>query len=211
VSSGWRLDPGITEGAADEIASLRDRLVELARRGCCVVGVASRERAASGKSRVAARLATSLAADGRWRVLLMETNFDYPAVHDVLDIDVPHAFGFSQQMRARIRTGEPRPWTVVECTPNFHVLPEGVLRSPGILLTRAFPQAVQELRRSYDFIVADGPVVGAGSDHKALDAVIDTLVFAAGPGEPLEDAAGQISRWFTNKDLVAAVPVPAAP
>jgi Mrp family chromosome partitioning ATPase len=206
VPEKWKLTPSLAAPAAAELGTLSGRLVGLERKGCSVVGVTSREPALRGKSFVAARLAVHLASSGKWRVLLMETSFDYPAVHTTLDVGVAPGAGFSQQLRARNRTGEVLPWAVVQCTRTLHALPEGVVRSPGILQTRLFPQAVQELRRAYDFIVIDGPALGSGGDHQALDEVMDALVLAVGPGESLEQGLDEASGSFANKDLIAAVP-----
>jgi Mrp family chromosome partitioning ATPase len=115
--------------------------------------------------------------------------------------------GFSQQVHARIRSGQHEPWTVIRCTPNLHVLAEGVMRSPGINLSREFSEAVKELRQSYDFIVADGPPAGAGADCKPLNAFADGLVVAVRRGEKLSDAIEQAAQWFSRKELMAAITV----
>jgi hypothetical protein len=210
----WRLGAALAapETQQGELGVLRGQLLELSRRyRCFVVGVTSEPSLALEKSYLAARIAASVAADGRARVLLLEANFDYPAVHRLLSVDMPAAGGFSQQMRARIRTGTKKPWTVVQCSPTFHVLAEGIVRSPGIAFSQQFSEAVNELRNYYDVIVADGPVVGFGVDHKPLDAVADGLVLAVEPKAPLNPALDQAHKLFGKKELVAALAAEAPP
>ncbi len=209
----WRLGPAITEDDdRGQLSALCDQVLSLARQRCFVVGVTSERSLNGAKSRVAARLAAMLASDGRARVLLLEADFDYPAVQRLMAIDMPHASGFSQQMRTRIKTGQHHPWVVVRCSPSLHVLGEGVVRSPGILFSQEFSEAIAELRRCYDVIVADGPVTGIGAEHRPLDAASDGVVFVIPKDAPLGEGLDRASKWFNRKELMAAVPaeIPAA-
>jgi Mrp family chromosome partitioning ATPase len=203
----WRLRPGLaSQGPDDELCTLRDQISDLARQKPFVVAVTSEPEASEAKSRIAARLAALLAADGGQRVLLLEANFDFPSVHRVLAVDMPPFFGFSQQMRARIRAGTTKPWAVIRCSPTLHVLGEGLLRSPGIIFAQEFGRAVAELRRYFDVIVIDGPFIGMGAEHKPLDDVTDGVVIAVPALDSLLEALERGAPWFTKKELMAAVP-----
>jgi Mrp family chromosome partitioning ATPase len=183
---------------------LRDQILALRNGQCFVVGITSDADALPAKSVLAVRL-SMLLAESSARVLVVETNFDFPTVHRVLGIDMPRLAGFSQQIHARIRSGERPPWKVVRCTANLDVLGEGFMRSPGVSFSREFSEAISELRRGYDFIVADGPTASAGADCKPLNSFADGLVVAVRPGAKLADAIERAAQWFTRKELMAAV------
>ena len=93
----------------EEFRAIREQIYRFAVRGCFVVGVSSSPEAIDGKSRIAARLATVLAEPGRARVLLMEGDFDGPAVHRLMRIEMPLASGFSEQVRRRMKGPKPAP------------------------------------------------------------------------------------------------------
>ena len=188
---------------AHELKQLRDQLLQLGVRKCFVVGVTGRREVSAAKSVAAAKLASLLAE--RARVLLMEANFDWPAVHRILSLHTPPAAGFSQQMHARIRSGERQPWIVVRCSDGLHVLAEGIIRSPGILFSQEFAVAIGELRQCYDFIVVDCPVAQSESEYKPINSLTDGIVVTVAPGGKLSDGLDDVSKWFTRKELTAAV------
>jgi Mrp family chromosome partitioning ATPase len=206
VPLGWSPDPSMLQsGSMRELMTLRDQLYRLAVNGCFVVGVTSAGGAASDKSCVAAQLASVVAAPGKARVLLMEANFDHPAVHRFMHIDVPFSQGFSEQMRRRMTAAQRTPWVLCRCAPNLHVLAEGLVRSPGLLSSVQFSEALSELRPFYDVIVADGPLAQGTVDTCAFDALTDGIVIVGAvgsvPSELLEDAA----KWFGRKQLMAVI------
>lgn len=172
VHSGWVPDPSLHYQARRPIS---DELYPMAVDGCFVVGVSAVPDWGAHKSRVAAEIAFALAEARHPRVLLLEADFQWPSVHRVLGIEMPPSAGFSRQIRMRARGG-PREWTVVECAPTLHVMAEGVMRSPGLILSNHFEDAVRSFRNYYDFIVIDGPIASAEVDCRALDSVIDGLV-----------------------------------
>jgi Mrp family chromosome partitioning ATPase len=179
VRDGWIPDPSLDFRAR---RTLSDQLFPLAMEGCFVVGVTAVDEARDYKSRVAAELALALAEPRHPRVLLLETDFQWPAVHRTLRVEMPMSLGFSQQLSAR---GEPPTWTVIECSPTLHVLAEGIMRSPGLILSVRFEQSIQSLRGYYDFIVMDGPLASAEIDAHALASVTDGgIVVSPAKGSP---------------------------
>jgi Mrp family chromosome partitioning ATPase len=204
--SSWRFDPRSTDEEVSALLdALRDQLLELARQRSFVVAVTSDTEVGIAKSRVAVKLASMTAEDGRARVLLVEANFEFPAIHDLVAIEMPRAGGFSQQMRARIRTSAKTPWAVIRCSPTLDVLGEGLVRTPGMLFSREFAEAIQEMRRVYDLIIINSPMANATADHRPVDAVADGLVIVAPKGEVLADSLDRAAQWFKPKDFVAAV------
>jgi Mrp family chromosome partitioning ATPase len=205
VPPNWSGVSARTQEPPDEqLSGLSDKLTELSTTKCFVVGVVSERAELEAKSSVAASLAV-LVAEGASRVLLMEGNFDWPAVHRQMAVSMPNFSGFSQQMHARTRKGEKRPWIVVRCSPNLDVLAEGIVRSPGVLYSQQFAEALSELRHYYRVIVCDGPVVG-GADARPLDAVTDGLIVVAPSQRALMNSLDNATKWFGKKQLLAAVP-----
>jgi Mrp family chromosome partitioning ATPase len=187
-----------------QLSGLSDKLTELSTVHSFVVGIVSERAELEAKSGIAASLAVTI-AESTSRVLLMEGNFDWPAVHRQMAVSMPNFSGFSQQMHARTRKGEKKPWIVVRCSPNLDILAEGIVRSPGVLYSQQFAEAVSELRHYYRVIVCDGPLVG-GADAKPLDAVTDGLIVVAPSQRALMNSLDNAARWFGKKQLLAAVP-----
>jgi Mrp family chromosome partitioning ATPase/capsular polysaccharide biosynthesis protein len=183
---------------------LRDQLLASAVQGCFVIAVSALPEVGENKSRLSAELALALAESGHPRVLLMEANFHQPCVHRLLGVDMPPQMGFSQQLHARIGGGRER-WTVVECRKSLHVLAEGVMRSPGLLLSKQFETCLSDLRQYYDLIVIDGPPAALEVDCRALDAVADGLLLAC----PKAGSADLVRarNIFSDKRFTAVVPV----
>jgi len=206
VPSGWSPEPSV--GALDsveEFRAIREQIYRFAVRGCFVVGVSSSPEAIDGKSRIAARLATVLAEPGRARVLLMEGDFDGPAVHRLMRIEMPLASGFSEQVRRRMKGSKPAPWAIVRCSPSLQVLAEGRVRAPGLLSSVQFMDGISELRRYYDVIVLDGPTAGS-VDARVLDEICNGLV-VVGPNEAaMPELRKKAAQWFSKKGWMATLP-----
>ena len=181
VRTGWIADPSLDFRAR---RPLSDQLFPLAVERCFVVGVSAVEEARKHKSRVAAELALALAEPRQQRVLLLEADFQWPEVHRTLRIDMPMSLGFSQQLSTRTE-GRAEGWTVIECSPTLHVLAEGIMRSPGLILSVRFEESILSLRSYYDLIVIDGPSASAEVDSRALAGVIDgAIVVSPAAGAP---------------------------
>ncbi len=206
VPVGWSPHPSMMQtGSMNELLTLRDQLYRLAVNGCFVVGVTSGPRATSDKSCIAAQLASVLAGPGKARVLLVEANFDRPAVHRLMRIEMPFSQGFSEQMRKRMMPAARAPWMLFRCAPNLHVLAEGLVRSPGLLSSLQFGEAIAELRGYYDLIVADGPMAESTNDTRAFDALMDGIVIVGAVGSSPSAILEAASNWFRNKQLLAVI------
>jgi Mrp family chromosome partitioning ATPase len=132
--------------------------------------------ASQSKSRVAAELGLALAEPRHPRILLLEANFQWPTLHQTLDLAMPRGAGFSQQLRSRPVGRPDTPWTVLECGPTLHVLAEGMMRSPDLLLSAQFEDGLRSFRAYYDFILLDGPLASMAADSRAFSALIDGIV-----------------------------------
>jgi Mrp family chromosome partitioning ATPase len=180
-----------------------EQLYPLAVEGCFIVLVVGVPDSLEQKSRVAAELALALSESGHPRILLMDGDMQGPRVHRLMNVDMPMSAGFSQQLRDRINSKSERRWTVVSCGKVLHVLAEGMMRSPGLLLSRQFSDSLAELRHYYDFIVIDGPSASLPIESQALDAVADGVVYVC--GKQGSAALAELQALFRPKRLQTVV------
>jgi Mrp family chromosome partitioning ATPase len=183
VPAGWRSD---LDAFDPQVSGLRDQVMQhgQARRLGIVVTGAFGE----SKAKVAAGLALALAKVGA-RVLLVEADFDQPRLHQVLGLDAPAGAGFSQQMITRLHDQQPqqRPWIMMRCSPNLQALVEGRFRSPGLLASRVFENAIVELRDQYHVVIMAGPATSTPGDLRALDGLAEAVVLVQSDGTAVID------------------------
>lgn len=199
--AGWSPSRALSPAAR---RPLRDAIYPHAVGGCCVIGVSGLQNSEHHKSVVACELGLSLAESRHPRVLLLDADFHWPNVHRLMRVEMPLSTGFSQQLRGRSHGGGNDHWSVVECSPTLHVLGEGVMRSPGLILTTQFEEALRALRTYYDFIVIDGPSSEAEVDCQALASVIDGVVLVGFREETPE--FHRAVRPFMQKRFAMGVP-----
>lgn len=176
VPYGWR--PGL-DGSDPNVTSLRDSVLSHGLSNHLSVVVSGLPGSKGGKARVAAGLALALAQAGA-SVLLVEADFDYPELHQALDVAAPVNAGFSQQLNARAQRHALAPWLVMRCSLNLHLLVEGRLRSPGLLLSGEFENAIFELRPGYQVLIISGPPTTTPTDLLALDHLAQAAIMANG-------------------------------
>jgi Mrp family chromosome partitioning ATPase len=201
VHLGWSPDPAVHP---EDRRALCQPLFSLAVEGSIVIGVTGVPECRTHKSRIAAELALALAETRTARVLLMEADFHWPAVHQVMHVEMPMSAGLSQQLR-RHGQDPTQPWIVLECSQTLHVLAEGVMRSPGLILSTHFEDSLRSFRSVYDFIVIDGPQSSSEVECRALDFSIDGhIIVSPEGGSPwLSQALG----LFTEKRFSTVVGV----
>jgi len=196
----WAPEPSLQPALRRPVC---EQLYPLAVEGCLVILVVGVPDSIEQKSRAAAELALALAESGHPRILLMDGDMQSPRVHRLMRVDMPMAAGFSQQLRNRIGGSLDRRWTVVSCGKSLHVLAEGLMRSPGLLLSQQFSQGLADLRNYYDFIVVDGPSESLGIESQALDAVTDGVLFVT--GKQPSPALGRLQALFGQKRIKLVV------
>jgi Mrp family chromosome partitioning ATPase len=172
VPFGWR--PSVDPTAAP-VVTLRDAVLKQASVQRLAVAVTGAR--GSGRGQLAAGLALALAESGA-RVLLVEADFDSPEIHRALAIAAPTGAGFSQQLTARSQDGQARPWVVVRCAPNLHVLAEGRMRSPGLLAAEAFARAIAELRDQHHVLIIHAPSLDTPGDLRPIGGLVQAVVIA---------------------------------
>lgn len=198
VSFGWQPDSTLEPSLR---SPLRDELVSQFQGRCFVVGVSSGPDLSEQKSRLSVELALSLAERERTRILVLEADFQRPSVHRLAKAKLPFGSGLSQQLHQRMNsqaqaTG-PSQWTVARCLPRLDVLGESAMRAPGLMVSPKFEVCVSELRRFYDFIVIDGPPLSNTEECRALDRLVDgMLFFSSGSDDP---AMAKVTSLFSGK------------
>jgi Mrp family chromosome partitioning ATPase len=165
-----------------------------------VIGVTGLHGLRSEKSRATVELAFALAEAKHPRILLVEGDFHFPQIQNLLEFDVPLTAGFSQQLRGRIHGKKEGRWHVIELQKSLHVLAEGVMRSPGLLLSNQFEQAMRELRGYYDVIVLDAPLAPSEAESRAIADVVDGLLLVASKERSQEIA--EIGALFPEKGIL---------
>ena len=180
-----------------------EQLYPLAVERCVVIVIVGPQESHELKSRVAAELALALSESGHPRILLMEGDLQSPNVHRLLNVDMSMTGGFSQQLRARVNRNVDRRWTVIGCGPTLHVLGEGMMRTPGLLLSRQFAEGLGELRNYYDFILIDGPSTSLEIESQALDAVADGVIFVS--DNDLTPSLARVQSLFGQKRIKVVV------
>lgn len=189
VPAGWQPEPSLLP---DTHRSLCDELYPLAVQQCFVIAISGVPGSSEETSRVASELALGLADTGHPRILLVEANFQRPAVQRWMHLEVPLFCGFSEQLQTRALEGSSGPWNVVECSPALHVLAEGVMRAPELIRSPQFAQAIRDLREHYDFIVVNAPLTSEKAACRAVQDLVDgvIVVYPKTSSPPLAEASG---------------------
>lgn len=197
--------PASDDGASETLTELCRQVYLLATQGSFLISVSSWPLDREHKSRVAAQLAVALASERNARVLLIEADFEAPAVDRVTQVTVPPLRGFTQQMYLRGEAEQSEPWSVVQWSPSLSVLAEGRLRTPGLPKPDRLISATRELRKNYDIIVADAPVALRSADMRLIERFTDGVVFVTGDASLIAETAPSLNKWFGNKELVSIV------
>jgi Mrp family chromosome partitioning ATPase len=206
VTANLATAPNLVNGASvlhpallTNVHVLRTELFMLAAQECFVIGISSDAARKALKSEFAAQLAVALAQPGQARVLLVEADATTPAIERSLTVEIPRAVSFSQQLLRRASEAD-RSWAVLRIAPGVDVLAEGRIRTPGMLHAPAFSSAISDLRRHYDVIVADGPVIGSGDGARAFEAVTDGVAFlTTGEGSAREPRERAYMQFHTKR------------
>ena len=170
----------LLEGAAPAALSalrvLRHRLEQRRGDGAFVVSVMSPGRN-EGKTTLAVRLALTLSEAERARVILVEGNFERPGLASALGLRLLPEFGFSTQLRERMK-GHGVPWGVVRLGPSLSLLAEPGEQAafPEAIHSTHFEAALGALRRSYEYVIIDGPPIVGSGDANVLEAVSDGVL-----------------------------------
>lgn len=125
-----------------------------------------------GKSTLAANLAVSIAQSGK-RTVLIDCDFRKPRVHKIFN--VPSQLGMASVMAGQADLNSAIQTTAV---PNLSVLPCGPRPvNPAELLTSPkFKELLDELRRTFEFVVVDTPPILVVTDPAVVAPRVDGVV-----------------------------------
>lgn len=174
---------------ADRFRYLRMRLRELRAKGRLKSLVITSPTPKDGKSTVAMNLATVLAENGKWKVLLVEADLHRPSVTKTLG--VPAWPGLADCLESgldpveAIRKIEPLHWYLLQAGK-----PQG--NPTELLQTAPLPELMDTLTSHFDWVIVDTPPVAPLTDALCLARLVDAalLVLRAGhtPQETVHEA-----------------------
>ena len=140
--------------------------------GCCVVGITSSVRG-EGKTTTAINLSYTLAQTGK-RVLLVDADMRLPSVSKKLKL--PSKPGLSNCLVGMNTLDESILRAIV--LDNLSIIPAGTLPpNPSELLgSDRMARVLDEMKKSFDFIIVDLPPVNIVSDALAISKLMDGMV-----------------------------------
>jgi len=135
--------------------------------GICV----SSSKAGEGKSTVALGLARQLVANSAYKVLLVDANFESPAIAKLLKL--PHGVpGFADCLHGRAEINQ-----AVQNIDGLHVLSAGVNSLVSDLFhTQLIPDFYHSLRKDYPIVIFDMASLNSSGANVLLQAADKTLL-----------------------------------
>jgi Mrp family chromosome partitioning ATPase len=209
IGTGAHPDGGACLGAASPraLAALRilRRWIEQRRGdGSLVLSVMSPCRG-EGKTTLALRLAATLSEADRARVILVEGNFERPRLAAMLGVELPAEGGFSTQIHERMR-GRGVAWGVVRLGPSLSLLAEPeVAAYPEAIHSTHFSAALAALRRSYEYVVIDGPSVVGSGDANVLEGASDGVLMLVRAGATQGAALSRATQQIGERRVLGVV------
>ena len=197
--------------AAAALREIRHRLEQLRARGMWTFGITS-AREGDGKTTFATQLALVLSESQRARVLLVEANFDRPAIARLLGFAVPEGTGFSRQIVRKMR-GSLEPWRVVALGPALHVLAESATEPgfPETLHATHFQNAITFLAQGYDYVIVDAPSVLESGDANVVENAVDGMIVVARSGHAKGSELREVVAQLGERSTVGVALWDAAP
>jgi Mrp family chromosome partitioning ATPase len=183
---------------------LRHRLEQRRGDGSFVVSVMSPCRG-EGKTTLALRLALTLSEADRARVILVEGNFERPRLAATLGVRLPDEAGLSTQINER-RHGRGVAWGVVRLGPSLSLLAEPeVTAFPEAIHSTHFEAALAALRRSYEYVVVDGPSVVGSGDANVLEGASDGVLMLVRAGATQGAALSRATQQLGDRRVIGVV------
>jgi Mrp family chromosome partitioning ATPase/uncharacterized protein involved in exopolysaccharide biosynthesis len=198
----------LREASPEALASLRvlrHRLEQRRGDGSFVVSVMS-PGAGEGKTTLALRLALTLSEAERARVILVEGNFERPRVAAALGLRLPDEAGFSAQLKKRM-SGRGIAWGVVRLGPSLSLLaePGRAAAHPQAIHSTHFEGALTALRRSFEYVVIDGPAIVGSGDANVIETVSDGALIVVRVGSTAGGALSRATQQLGDRRVLGVV------
>lgn len=169
--------PSCSPRAGEQYRMLRTRVLRNAKKPQFVL--ISSATAGDGKTTTALNLAWALAVGGPERVLLIEGDLRKPCMH--LRFGVPVSPGLAEVAagECRLRDALIR----IEGYSNLYVLPAGkaAVNPAELLSSRHWIQLCADVRRQFQFVIADSPPVAAATDYELIESKCDGALLVVRP------------------------------
>ncbi len=148
----------------------------------------------------------TLSESDRARVILVEGNFERPRFAATLGLRLRDGAGLSAQVRQRMN-GREGPWGVSRLSNSLCVLAEPRSGSvyPEALHSNHFEAALGALRRSYDYIVIDGPSILGSGDANVIEALSDGVLMVARAAETRASALSRSIQQIGDRRILGVV------
>jgi capsular exopolysaccharide synthesis family protein len=188
--------------AADRYRFLRARLRTLWTAGKLKKLLITSPLPRDGKTTVASNLATTLAENGKYSVLLIDADLHHCAATKAFGLDT--APGLAECLENHLNPFS----TITSLDPlSWHLLPSGrTSLPPAELLQRdAMAALVERLAARFDWILMDGPPILPLSDACLLSQHVDGALMVVRAGETSVDATNEAIETFGRKNLVGLV------
>lgn len=187
--------------AAGSFRALRQRVVDSPERRTFLV---TSTGPGEGKSVTAANLALALSELGRARVVLVDAHPAAPMVATLFKVPEPPTWTVTLQARRGADVAPP--WEVVrQGDADVHLLT--ACREPAVPapLASDYAHLLALLRRTFDFVVVDGPALSARPDAAVLAETVDGVIVVASAGRTRARALRQALEQIPANRLLGTV------
>ncbi len=139
-------------------------------------------------------------------MILVEGNFERPRLATRLGLKLPAEAGFSTQIHERMR-GRGLAWGIVRLGSSLSLLaePEEEAAHPEAIHSTHLEAALSALRRSYDYVVIDGPAVVGSGNANVLEEVSDTVLLLVRAGETKGAALSRAVQQLGDRRVLGVV------
>ena len=154
-----------------------------------------------GKSSVAANLALALAKNGR-KVVLVDANFNKPAVFKIFDLDGSKSLNKAIEGTSSWRS------QVVSNRNGLDLLPcsQDALKSELLTNSKKLDEIMKELREEYDFVIVDTSPAYLLNETMAMNELVDATLFVVRQDYATSDVINETVKRLTYvKDNVLGV------
>lgn len=147
-----------------------------------------------GKSTLATNLASIIAREGR-KVLLVDLNFNQPALHTILGVD--GSSGLSELLTGGDAVALIRQTAIT----RLDLLPAGARPADSALLLNGeqLPQSLSMLTSAYDHVIFDGNALAFGDDARIVSSLTDATILVS------KDSASSLRRAAGARDMLLMV------